>query len=73
MAKNTSPPEISQSSLIALDSFMQNKNLAEKQIAKLQTRIRKQLSKGLTVESGEWGAILVDGEVVVIPPEPAFA
>jgi hypothetical protein len=52
---------------------MQNKNLAEKQIAKLQTRIRKQLSKGLTVESGEWGAILVDGEVVVIPPEPAFA
>lgn len=73
MAKSTSPPEISQSSLIALDSFMQNKNLAEKQIAKLQTRIRKQLSKGLTVESGEWGAILVDGEVVVIPPEPAFA
>jgi len=67
MRRIKSPQKISQSSLLALDQLMQNSSFVQIEIKKRKLRLQKALQKRSPIEPGEFTAVLVDGEVLVVP------
>jgi hypothetical protein len=53
--------------LLALDQLIQNSSFVRVEIEKRKLRLQKALQKRSPIEPGEFTAVLVDGEVLVVP------
>lgn len=70
MNPSNSPEKISQSFLIALDQSTKNLNFAERQVRKRREHLRSALRKGVPIEAGDFAAVLVEDEPLIVPPQP---